>query len=222
MLQRNLTKHHLVHGKDLSNILLQLNRLTQKTKTFLVYAYLPLGLFPMGSQLPQPPSFLAGSNPVAQALPVTGGKPEAKEVAIIVAEKFPGKIQRPFAGGMLTTFYSAWHPGIDLAISIGTPIKPLMKGAVVESGWDSGGYGNKVVIDHGNGYKTLYAHMTKIYVKIGDTVEPETIIGTVGSTGRSTGSHLHLELHTDTGTTNPLDILPKDEPTTVADIGIAK
>lgn len=216
MLQRLLSMVSRNHSKDLGNILQNIKSLPKKAKLLVLYAYLPVSVLPTGAQLPIA-HVVGKTEPVAATLPVTGGEPEAKVVATIVAEKFPSPVQRPFSGGMLTTRYSSWHPGIDLAIASGTPMKPIMKGKVVEAAKSYFGYGNMVVIDHGNGMKTLYAHLSKISVKQGDVVEPDTVIGLVGSTGRSTGPHLHLEVHTDTGTMNPLDILPEDAPTAVAD-----
>lgn len=87
----------------------------------------------------------------------------------------------------------ARHKGVDLASRSGNLIRTKAKGKVIRSEY-SGGYGNLVVVDHGNGFKTKYAHMRKIYVKKGDTVEYDDVVGEVGSTGRSTGPHLHYEV----------------------------
>jgi murein DD-endopeptidase MepM/ murein hydrolase activator NlpD len=86
-----------------------------------------------------------------------------------------------------------FHDGVDLAARPGTPVTAAAGGIVVFSG-SYPGYGNMVEIDHGNGLTTRYAHMSKCLVKIGDVVFPGTPIGTVGSTGRSTGAHLHFEV----------------------------
>jgi len=87
----------------------------------------------------------------------------------------------------------ATHKGVDLASRAGNQIRTKAKGKVIRSEFTSG-YGNLVVIDHGNGFKTKYAHMRKNYVKKGDFVEYDDVVGEVGSTGRSTGPHLHYEV----------------------------
>lgn len=90
----------------------------------------------------------------------------------------------------------AFHPGLDLVAAYGTPIHATGDGIVVFAGRD-GGYGNMVEIDHGNGLKTRYGHMSAILVKKGDVVREGAVIGKVGSTGRSTGPHLHYEVRVD-------------------------
>ena len=85
------------------------------------------------------------------------------------------------------------HHGIDLAARRGSPIYPLFPGEVVSSGWRSG-YGNAVLIRHGNGLETFYAHNSQNLVKAGDRVSHDTALGLVGTTGRSTGNHLHFEV----------------------------
>lgn len=88
---------------------------------------------------------------------------------------------------------SAAHKGVDLASNKGNKIKTMAKGKVVRAEWN-GGYGNYVEIDHGNGFKTKYAHLNKSYVEKGQYVQQGEPIGEVGSTGRSTGPHLHYEV----------------------------
>lgn len=88
----------------------------------------------------------------------------------------------------------AGHKGLDLASRTGNKIKVMAKGKVIEVKHSNQGYGNLVVVDHGNGFVTKYAHMHKIYVKNGDYLKAEDAIGEVGSTGRSTGPHLHYEI----------------------------
>ena len=88
---------------------------------------------------------------------------------------------------------SAAHKGVDLASNKGNKIKTMAKGKVLRSDWN-GGYGNYIEIDHGNGFKTKYAHLNKSYVKKGQYVEQGDAIGEVGSSGRSTGPHLHYEV----------------------------
>ncbi|MGD6960145.1 peptidoglycan DD-metalloendopeptidase family protein [Rossellomorea aquimaris] len=99
------------------------------------------------------------------------------------------------------------HKGIDIARPDNPTIKSVDNGRVVSAGWDDGGYGNKVVIDHGNGYKTIYAHLDSISVSAGQTVERGQKIGIMGSTGESTGVHLHIEVYKNGSLINPLDVL---------------
>ena len=87
----------------------------------------------------------------------------------------------------------ARHKGVDLASRTGNKIKTMAKGKVTRAEY-AGGYGNLVEVDHGNGFKTKYAHMNKIYVKKGEHLEAGDVVGEVGSTGRSTGPHLHYEV----------------------------
>ena len=88
---------------------------------------------------------------------------------------------------------SARHKGIDLASNKGNKVKTMADGVVTKSGWGSG-YGKVIEINHGNGFKTKYAHLNAIYVKKGEKVVLGQAIGEVGSTGRSTGPHLHYEI----------------------------
>ena len=95
------------------------------------------------------------------------------------------------------------HKGLDIAAPTGTPIHPVRPGTVVSSG-ERGGYGNVVVLDHGDGTTSLYAHCHELKVKKGDKVAYGDVIATVGSTGRSTGPHLHLEVHRDGKAVDPM------------------
>ena len=88
------------------------------------------------------------------------------------------------------------HTGLDIAISSGTPIEAAASGIVTYSGW-KGSYGNCVVISHGNGVETYYAHCSELYVDAGEYVSQGDVISAVGSTGNSTGPHLHLEVRLD-------------------------
>lgn len=112
------------------------------------------------------------------------------------------------AQGRITQPYRPWHKGIDIANKSGGAILAADAGTVVVAGWpDSGGYGNRVVINHGNGTLTLYAHMSRIDVTVGQGVNRGDQIGLMGSTGRSTGSHLHFEIRTERGNSDPLAAL---------------
>lgn len=101
------------------------------------------------------------------------------------------------------------HPGIDLAGRLGNPIYAADNGVIVYAGWNNWGYGNVVVIDHGNGWQTLYAHQSVIAVGCGQSVMQGSIIGYIGSTGNSSGPHLHFEMSNDKyGKVNPHNFLP--------------
>jgi len=89
----------------------------------------------------------------------------------------------------------AFHAGIDFKGGIGSKITATADGVVKESGWDQGGFGNYVVLTHGNGYETLFGHLSKISVKPGDKVTRGDVVGLMGNSGRSTGPHLHYEVH---------------------------
>lgn len=105
--------------------------------------------------------------------------------------------------------YFAWyHAGLDLPNNSAPAIVASDGGTVVTAGWpDNYGYGNRVVIDHGNGYQTLYAHLSNIYVSNGEKVSRGQSIGQMGTTGRSTGIHLHFEIRYKGIAVNPLAIL---------------
>ncbi len=102
---------------------------------------------------------------------------------------------------------AAMHPGIDLAGHFGTPIYATAEGTVVRAGWNSGGYGNLVELDHGRGITTRYGHMSAILVHAGDHVTRGEEIGRMGSTGRSTGNHLHYEVRIDGRPVNPIPFM---------------
>lgn len=98
------------------------------------------------------------------------------------------------------------HSGVDLATSLGTPIYPIASGTVTFSGWQ-GSYGNMIIVNHGNGVESYYAHCNTLNVSVGQTVTTETMIATVGSTGNSTGAHLHLEIRVNGTAVNPQNYL---------------
>lgn len=107
--------------------------------------------------------------------------------------------------GRITQPFRPWHKGLDIANHDGGPIVAADSGTVIVAGWvDNTGYGNRVVINHGNGYLTLYGHMSRIDVKVGQTVRRGDQLGMMGSTGRSTGTHLHFEIRTAKGNVDPL------------------
>jgi murein DD-endopeptidase MepM/ murein hydrolase activator NlpD len=104
----------------------------------------------------------------------------------------------------------AMHTGIDFRGDSGDPVHATAAGTVVEAGW-SGGYGRMIEIDHGNGLSTRYGHLSKIDVKVGQSIKIGQVIGEIGSTGRSTGPHLHYETRIDGDAVNPQKFLRAGE-----------
>lgn len=119
----------------------------------------------------------------------------------------------PAKGVLTSRFGPRWgrmHKGIDIAAPVGTPIFAAASGEVISAGWNSGGYGNLVKIRHADGSVTFYAHNSKIFVASGQYVEQGQQISAMGSTGRSTGPHLHFEVRPGGGdAVNPIAFLPK-------------
>jgi murein DD-endopeptidase MepM/ murein hydrolase activator NlpD len=104
--------------------------------------------------------------------------------------------------------YWSGHLAIDIAAGEGMGIMAADNGVVVFSGWATGGYGYMIMIDHGNGYQTLYAHLSQVNVVCGQSVYQGQLIGLAGSTGNSTGPHLHFEVRYMGGFINPWYVLP--------------
>lgn len=114
----------------------------------------------------------------------------------------------PASTSGISQYFAWYHPGVDLPNRNAPAVAASDGGVVVLAGWpDNYGYGNRIMIDHGNGYTTLYAHLSNIYVSSGQTVSRGQAIGQMGSTGRSTGVHLHFEIRYNGIAINPLSIL---------------
>lgn len=149
--------------------------------------------------------------PVGSMLSIPG---LSKEQAI--SRQLSSRSGAPFVlaypvNGIISSNYGArkneFHTGTDIACAYGTEVKASQSGQVISAGWD-GNYGYAVVIDHKNGYKTRYAHNSQLLVKAGEYVSMGQPIALAGSTGRSTGPHVHLEvLKSSGGTENPLTFL---------------
>jgi len=132
----------------------------------------------------------------------------------------PGAISVPSARPVNTATYTsgfgvrsdpfrgaaAMHAGIDLAGPLGTPVYATADGTVDRAEW-FGGYGNMIEVDHGKGLQTRFGHLSRIMVTAGEHVTRGTLIGLMGSTGRSTGSHLHYEVRIDGRAVNPVPFL---------------
>lgn len=145
----------------------------------------------------------AASTPVAAA-------PRARESGSLprLSSRF-GYRQHPLLGKR------ALHAGIDIPGPQGTPVQ-ASEGGVVSFAGSAGGYGNMVEIDHGAGFRTRYAHLSRIFVRPGAAVARGETIARMGSTGRSTGSHLHFEVRVDGQPADPLDYLGRALPATPA------
>lgn len=100
------------------------------------------------------------------------------------------------------------HYGIDIAGNQGEAVYASDAGVIVYAGWNDWGYGNMIIIDHGNGFQTLYAHLSALNVVCGQSVGQGDVIGAIGSTGRSSGPHLHFEIISSTSKVNPWNFLP--------------
>jgi len=119
----------------------------------------------------------------------------------------------PVEGSLTSPFGSRsgrMHRGIDVAAPVGTPVHAVQDGTVAFAGW-KGGYGNTVDIDHGGGQTSRSAHQSELLVHTGEHVERGQVIGHVGTTGSSTGPHVHFELRVDGTDLDPLDALPADK-----------
>ncbi|MBW4521364.1 MAG: peptidoglycan DD-metalloendopeptidase family protein [Scytolyngbya sp. HA4215-MV1] len=164
---------------------------------------------PLGSESYEPILQSALGQMVSPELPPIGN---AESYLPGSSAKFKGYIWP--AKGLLTSGYGwRWgrmHKGIDIAAPIGTPVVAAAPGVVVTAGWNSGGYGNLVEIQHADGSLTLYAHNNRILVREGQKVDQGQQIAEMGSTGYSTGPHSHFEVHLPgQGAVNPIAYLPK-------------
>ena len=156
---------------------------------------------------------------VDQQLVIAGGtKPYANRAVVGIttspvavpdsAEVGSGNFGWP-ASGSVSQRYWGGHPAIDITGRVGAPVTAADGGfvTVAGGGWNAG-YGNHVIIDHGNGFATLYAHLNSIFVSSGENVSAGQQIGTLGNTGNSTGPHLHFEIRYQSGPRNPSNYLP--------------
>jgi hypothetical protein len=131
-----------------------------------------------------------------------------EQTQVISAERIPHSFQLPHPG-YLSTYFSTFHPGVDIATGLGMPIKSIAPGVVIDAGFNVWGLGLIVEIDHENGYKSLYAHLGKIYVSKGQKISESDYLGEVGLTGHTTGPHTHLEISLNDQKINPLTVLPE-------------
>ena len=143
-----------------------------------------------------------GIRPKAQVAPrIRRITPDAGTVVASGAFVWP-------ASGTISQNFVWYHKGLDIANKAAPNVLAADSGKVVISGWPDGfGYGNRVIMDHGNGYRTLYGHMSVVFVISGQSVERGAAIGKMGCTGRCTGTHLHFEVIKDGVYLNPLSVL---------------
>lgn len=118
-------------------------------------------------------------------------------------------LSRPTKGGYLSSLFgevraTSVHKGIDIAKNLGESVNAALDGKVIKAGYNSGGYGNLIVLEHENNMKTYYAHLNDIYVNQGDVIKKGDIIGSIGNTGNSTGPHLHFELRVNNEPVDPI------------------
>ena len=144
---------------------------------------------------------------VKGAAPSTSSRSSGGSVSVSAGS---GGMAWPTTAHRISSYYGSrsrgYHTGLDIDGNTGDPVWAAKAGTVVSAGW-AGGYGYCVVVNHGGGVKTRYAHMSSISVKSGQSVSAGTILGKVGSTGNSTGSHLHFEVIVNGSTRNPLSYL---------------
>jgi len=131
------------------------------------------------------------------------GTPQATIDASTVAS-----VQTPIIYEYESRGFSWFHAGADLVAPIGTPVYPIMNGVVETVAYDPLGFGNHVILKHDLGYESIYGHLAYAEVKEGEKVNLNTELGKSGSTGFSTGPHLHIEIHLNGVPVNPADIVP--------------
>ena len=142
--------------------------------------------------------------------PTTAPAPGVAAPPSVAARPSGGGMVWPTAGSVTSPFGERWgrlHAGLDIANDLGTPIRAAKGGTVILAGWN-GGYGNSIVIDHGGGLSTLYAHASRLRAAEGQAVGQGDLIADMGSTGNSTGSHLHFETRVNGNPRNPSEYLP--------------
>lgn len=137
------------------------------------------------------------------------GLPAAPSGTVAVGAPSSAGLTWPVQGTITSGFGPRWgrmHEGLDIAGASGTPIAAAKAGTVIFAGW-SGGYGNMVVLDHGGGLSTAYPHLSSISVSVGQGVGQGSVVGGMGTTGNSTGVHLHFEVRVGGAAVNPLGYL---------------
>lgn len=154
-------------------------------------------------------SYFFAYQPVLKLPPVQKQIVEAEEVIQAIEMT---KLDSPFIlphPGYISTHYSYWHKGVDIATGVGMPVHPISKGKIVNVSFTFWGLGHYIVIEHEQNITSIYGHLGRIFVKVGDEVTQNSTIGEAGLTGRTTGPHTHLEITKNGEYINPENILPK-------------
>jgi Membrane proteins related to metalloendopeptidases len=160
-----------------------------------------------------------GSRPLQSWIQVVAYSPKSGVTRVIAG---PGGCQVPDGGPVGSTGFiwpsanhylsgydfTSYHKGIDIAANTGDPVWASDNGTVVYAGYNDTGYGYMVMIDHNNGYATLYGHLSAVMVSCGSFIYQGTPIGLAGATGNTTGPHLHFEVRLNGGFINPWYVLP--------------
>ena len=155
----------------------------------------------------------------AEQLAIANGIKDPSQIAVGQAIVIPANAYSDIVWpvrGKISSYYSnreghRFHTGIDISASKGTPIKAVADGLVIASGKGLDGfskYGRIVILDHGNGVRTIYAHTSKNNVRLGSCIRTGDVIGEVGNSGNATGPHLHFEIRIYGGPVNPILYLP--------------
>jgi len=158
-------------------------------------------MIPGGVKPAEAPLRLASSQPSQRLSPAAAAPAAPAPVAT-------GAMQWPTYGPIFT-YFSAYHRGIDISPAYGTPVTAADGGVVSAVQYNRWDYGYYIIISHGNGYETLYAHLSQILVSPGQRVGRGELVGRVGMTGYATGPHLHFEVRQYGGAVNPLGVLPR-------------
>ncbi|MFA5799160.1 MAG: M23 family metallopeptidase [Patescibacteria group bacterium] len=135
---------------------------------------------------------------------LTAPRPVPKPADLETKEQPKTKLLWPTSGHSITQYYGWRHVGLDVDGDFTSPLYAAADGVIESAGWNNAGYGLMIFIDHKNGIKTRYGHASKLFVKKGDVVKRGQVIAMMGTTGRSTGSHLHFEVYVNGKRTNPL------------------
>lgn len=148
-------------------------------------------------------SFANIGGPVVLAANLNGGAPKT-----VIDASTTHSVQSPINFEYESRGFSWYHSGADLVAPTGTPIYPIMAGVVEAVNYDPFGFGRHVIVKHDEGYESIYGHMSQPEVKVGEKVGLNTKLGLSGSTGFSTGPHLHIEIHLNGVPVDPADIVP--------------
>jgi lipoprotein NlpD len=184
----------------------------------------PSGVTAMAAATPKPATVtqqtVTPATPKSQTVSAASGitplpSPKSAQVttpAVAVVARAPQSVAGDTliwpAAGPLSTNFSPTHRGLDVVANQGTPVKAALSGRVVGAAESDGPYGWYVMLEHGGTFSTVYAHLSKIRVKVGDAIQKGQIVGEVGSTGLSTGAHLHFELRQSNVPIDPRPYLP--------------